>query len=139
MFPSVSKNVCCIVISHRYTFLCRFSILTAFRGQPSGEGHQKGSYIGEVITWSIFHLLRPPLRLCVCTYLALSNWRFTLYEDSLFILFTTPKSHYQCVTGGISILNMAINKQNQLFTDIFLKVLNSGQIYIANFASAQAK
>ena len=35
-------------------------LLIAFRVWFSVEGHQKGFYIGEVITWSIFHLSRPP-------------------------------------------------------------------------------
>ena len=33
--------------------------LTAFQVQLSGEGQQKEPYIREVITWSIFNLLRP--------------------------------------------------------------------------------
>ena len=35
-------------------------LLTALQVWPTVEGHQKESYIGKVITWSIFHLSRPP-------------------------------------------------------------------------------
>ena len=39
--------------------------LTAFKVRTSGEVHQKGIYIGEVITWSIFNLLHPLYAACM--------------------------------------------------------------------------
>ena len=55
-----------------------FDQITALGVWLSGESHLKG-----VLYWGGHNLvnfpsLAPPLRLCVCTYLALSNWRFGL-------------------------------------------------------------
>ena len=53
------------------------------------EGHKKGSYIGKVITWSIFYLSCPLEAVCMCS---LSSFQLVLYfmcSDSLCILFVT--------------------------------------------------
>ena len=58
--------------------------LTALQVWPSVEGHQKRSYIGEVITWSIFHLSHPLE--AVCMYL-LSCFQLALWFICVQILY----------------------------------------------------
>ena len=65
-------------------------MLTAFRVWLSGESHLKG-----VLYWGGYNLvnfpsLAPPLRLCVCTYLALSNWRFGLWVQIHYLFCARP-------------------------------------------------
>ena len=46
-----------------------------------------------------FPSLAPPLRLCVCTYLALSNWRFGLWVQIHYLFCARPPNPtYQYVT-----------------------------------------
>ena len=62
----------------------------SFQGMALVEGHIKG-----VLCWGGHNLvnflsLAHPLRLCVCTYLALSNWRFGLCVQNNYLFCVTP-------------------------------------------------
>ena len=73
--------------------------LTALQVWLSGESHLK-----EVLYWGSHNLvnfpfLAPPSRLCVCTYLVLSNWCFTLCVLILYsFCLLSPNPTYQYVT-----------------------------------------
>ena len=72
----------------------------------------------------------------------LSSSQLALYfmcSDSLFVLFGVPNPHYQYVTLSFSILNMAISKQNQLFSHIFFNFFESQCILHSKFCEGAGR
>ena len=93
-------------------------MLTVLQVWPSVEGHQKGSYIGEVITLSIT-ISCVPLE-AVCKYL-LSSFKLSLWficSDFFLIAAPNPAANMLLVHLGFGICQLA-NTTNYLLSICF--------------------
>ena len=79
-----------LLLNYLSIFLFLLVLLTAFQVCPSVEGHLKGVLYWGSHTLVNFPPLAPPLRLCICTYLVLSNWRFGLCVQILYLFCLRP-------------------------------------------------
>ena len=114
--------MCTFCVFHDKSNKCCSSLLfpiNRFRGMALWEGPQTGVLYWESHNLVNFPSLVPPLRLCVCTYLTLSNsnWRFGLCVQILYLFcLRPPNPTMNMLPREIRIWSMVISTQNQLFT-----------------------